>query len=90
MQCKNHPAESAAARCDGCAEPFCANCLVEVQGQHYCGSCKVLAVQGRPAPQFGRTARTCQTAKEALTFAIIGNVVCLICCLAAIIHRYRR
>ncbi len=49
MECRNHPGTMALERCTGCAEPFCQNCLVDVQGQRFCNSCKVMAVQGAPA-----------------------------------------
>ena len=55
MQCKNHPEATAVDRCVGCAEPFCANCLVELHGQKYCGSCKVMAVQTQPIIEEART-----------------------------------
>lgn len=70
MQCKNHPSTSAVDRCTGCAEPFCAECLVELHGQKYCGSCKVMALQGQPsavAPTI-----PCKEADDALKYAIIG------------------
>ena len=59
------------ARCGGCAEPFCGNCLVDIKGQKYCGSCKVLALQGQPIVTHAVT-RTCKEAKDALTTAIVG------------------
>lgn len=73
MECKNHPAVAAIDRCAGCAEPFCGNCLIEVRGQNYCGSCKVLAIQGQPVlvdEQEGTI--PCKEASEALTMAIIS------------------
>lgn len=70
MNCATHPERAASDRCAGCAEPFCPNCLVEVQGRKYCAQCKVLAVQGK-APALAPTA-TCKEAKEALQFAIVG------------------
>jgi hypothetical protein len=75
MQCKNHPDQSAVDRCVGCAEAFCGDCLVEVLGQKYCGSCKVLAIQGRKIVLDEATV-PCKEAGEALTYAIIG----LFCC----------
>ena len=74
MQCKNHPDAEAVDRCSACAEPFCPNCLVEIQGQKYCGSCKVVAVQGQPmAPEM---TMPCKEAGSALTYAIVS----LFCC----------
>ena len=70
MQCKNHPNVTAVDRCDGCAEPFCADCLVELQGKKYCGSCKIMAVQGQPIVE--EAMLPCKKASEALKYAIIG------------------
>jgi hypothetical protein len=70
MDCKNHPGVAAVARCAGCAEPFCGNCLVDIQGQKYCASCKVMAVQG--APMVESATIPCKEANEALTYAIVG------------------
>ena len=70
MECKNHPGVEAIARCTGCAEPFCENCLVEIQGHKYCGSCKGLAIQDAPAVEESMV--PCKEASEALTYAIIG------------------
>ena len=57
-------------RCAGCSEAFCSNCLVEVQGQKYCGSCKVMAVKAPPVVEQG--AIPCKEAGEALKYAIVG------------------
>lgn len=75
QECKNHPGVNAVNRCTGCAEPFCENCLVTIHGQPYCGSCKVMAIQGLPPIGVGPR-RPCKEAGEALTYAIIG----LFCC----------
>src|SRR5947208_11606171 len=71
MQCKNHPDVAAAERCAGCAEPFCGDCLVDIQGQKYCSSCKVLALKGKPAI-VEEASIPCKEANEALTYAIVG------------------
>jgi hypothetical protein len=72
MQCKNHPDVAAVDRCSGCAEPFCPNCLVEIQGQKYCSACKTMALRGG-APQVAEEATLpCKEAGEALKYAIIG------------------
>jgi hydrogenase-4 membrane subunit HyfE len=71
MQCTNHPSIPAVDRCAGCAEPFCNNCLVEIQGQKYCASCKTMAVQGKPVVIESATL-PCKEANEALKYAIIG------------------
>ena len=70
MQCKNHPNVQAVDRCAGCAETMCANCLIEIQGQKYCGSCKVMAVTGQPIVE--EATLPCKEAKDALTYAIVG------------------
>ncbi len=79
MQCKNHPAVPASGRCTGCADAFCASCLVEIHGQPYCGSCKVMTLRRGGPPQMPRQPReTCKEAREALTYAIIGLFCCAI------------
>lgn len=70
MQCKNHPNVAAVDRCAGCAEPFCGNCLVDIQGQKYCGSCKVMAVKGQPVIEAATI--PCKEAGEALMYSIVG------------------
>lgn len=71
MQCKNHPDVNAVDRCAGCAEPFCENCLVEIQGQKFCASCKLMAMTGAPVLD-DEAALPCKEANEALTYAIVG------------------
>jgi len=70
MQCKNHPNVMAVDRCAGCAEAFCPNCLVSIQGKNYCASCKVMAVQGQPMVE--QATIPCAEASSALTYAIVG------------------
>jgi hypothetical protein len=71
MQCKNHPEVVAVDRCAGCAEPFCGDCLVEIQGQKYCGACKTMALRGGP-PVLEEASIPCKEANDALTYSIIG------------------
>jgi hypothetical protein len=71
MECKNHPSVPAVERCVGCAELFCEYCLVEVLGQKYCGSCKVMAVK-EPAQTYGEGLVPCEAAGKALTYSIVG------------------
>lgn len=70
MDCKNHPGVEAVARCAGCSEAFCANCLVEMRGQKYCGDCKVMSVDRAPVVEAATV--PCKEAGEALNYAIIG------------------
>ncbi|MBI4700431.1 MAG: DUF4190 domain-containing protein [Deltaproteobacteria bacterium] len=72
MQCKNHPTQMAVDRCAGCAESFCSDCLVEIQGQKYCGSCKIMAVKGPPPAVIEQGSIPCKEADDALKYAIIG------------------
>lgn len=70
MECRNHVEVVAADRCTACMEPFCANCLVTMKGQKYCGSCKVTALG--PMPVFEATAEHSELANEAIKYAYIG------------------
>lgn len=73
MPCKNHPEVESVARCAGCQESFCSNCLVEIKGQKYCGSCKVMAIEDKAPPVLeSRGMKPCAEANEALRYAIIG------------------
>jgi hypothetical protein len=76
MECKNHPTQPAVDRCAGCAEPFCSDCLVEMQGQKYCGSCKVMALQGPPPAAVQEGTIPCKDADDALKYAIVGIFCC--------------
>jgi aerobic-type carbon monoxide dehydrogenase small subunit (CoxS/CutS family) len=71
MQCRNHPESTATKRCSGCQEAFCDNCLIEINGRHYCGSCKVMAVDTSKVSVAG-IAEPSRLANQALTFAILS------------------
>jgi hypothetical protein len=82
MNCRNHPEIEAVGRCAGCAEPFCAHCLVNVAGQQYCTDCKVLALRGKSIPAIavvGEPTTPCKTASEALTYAIVAIIALFFC-----------
>lgn len=66
-ECKQHPGVKAVASCGGCAEPFCGNCVVTIQGKQYCGACKSMAISPDAGPRL-----TCPEANEALKYAIVG------------------
>lgn len=68
--CRNHPEIEAKGRCTGCAELFCNDCLVEIGGRQYCGSCKIMAVRTDSIAE-GAT-RPCEEADSALKYAIFG------------------
>lgn len=70
VACQTHPTVAALDRCAGCAEPFCSNCMIEMYGQRYCGSCKVMALKGQPMPELGRF--PCKESTTALVLAIIS------------------
>jgi hypothetical protein len=78
MQCRNHPNVSATDRCTGCAEPFCPNCLVQVHGQNYCASCKMMTVKGPPPPPASRSREILTQARDALLLSIFGLFCCAI------------
>ena len=66
----SHEAIIGGHRCAGCAEPFCGDCLVDIQGQKYCGACKIMALKGAPPPVAEEATIPCKEAGEALTFAV--------------------
>lgn len=70
MDCKNHPGVMATNRCAGCAEPFCNNCVVNLQGQPYCASCKTMTVAN--APMVEAATIPSKEATQALICAIVG------------------
>lgn len=70
MYCKDHPEVEAIARCAGCQESFCGNCLVDLHGEQYCGSCKMMGIDGVPIVEEATV--PCEEAGEALKYAIIG------------------
>ncbi len=73
MSCKNHPQAQATARCAGCAESFCANCVVEADGQVYCGACKIMAVRSPHAVLENLGISTmCREATTALIWSILA------------------
>jgi hypothetical protein len=74
MDCINHPGVSATKVCLGCAESFCENCIVEISGHDYCGSCKVMALKSQPDLEVAGA--PCEEADEALRYAILG-IFCL-------------
>jgi hypothetical protein len=76
MQCKNHPDVAAVDRCSGCAEAFCPDCLLEIQGRKYCGACKTMALRGGKPMIAEEATIPCKEADEALKYAIIGIFCC--------------
>lgn len=43
--CVNHPGVESVRYCPRCGQPFCGDCLVELEGTAYCGPCKDARVQ---------------------------------------------
>lgn len=72
MKCKNHEDIDAVARCTGCQEVFCENCLVEMNGKKYCGDCKIMAVRENPVFEFKSKEISCKEANDALKYALLG------------------
>ncbi|MGD1020915.1 MAG: DUF4190 domain-containing protein [Verrucomicrobiia bacterium] len=69
MQCKNHPDVSAFDNCAGCAQPYCAFCLLVIAGKRYCSECVPAARKEHPIVE---ESRPCELADEALKCAITG------------------
>ena len=50
MNCNNHPFIAAAGQCAQCGKSYCADCLVDVNGQKICSDCKSAVMsQTQPA-----------------------------------------
>ena len=50
MNCNNHPFIAAAGQCAQCGKSYCADCLVDVNGQKICSDCKSAVIsQTQPA-----------------------------------------
>lgn len=71
MNCIKHPETASTGTCTGCAEPFCARCLVTIRGAAYCGECKGMAVDQDAIASAGSLG-PCPEAKEALIYSIVG------------------
>ena len=76
MNCLKHPDTPSAGTCSGCAEPFCTNCLVTVQGKKYCADCKSMAVAKDGMLPEGRVVEPC---KEA-TWSLVLGIISIPCC----------
>lgn len=73
MQCINHADRAAAARCAGCAEALCPDCLVTVAGASYCRSCKGMAAK-KPPVLAGRMEMAAQ-AKGGVIIGLVGLIL---------------
>ena len=70
--CPNHPGVEATHQCAGCRRVFCVNCVVEMGGFIYCGTCKNRAVRD------AQTLIEYKLPGEALTYAIVGIFCCVL------------
>jgi hypothetical protein len=77
--CYNHDEDASSANCTLCRLPFCANCLVMIQGEPLCGPCKNFAVAG-----LGRPTRPLPRAVLALIVALVSAPVMFALSLLAI------
>lgn len=68
--CPNHPGVEATHQCAGCRRVFCVNCVVEMGGFIYCGTCKNRAVRD------AQTLIEYKLPGEALTYSIVGFFCC--------------
>ncbi len=49
--CLNHPRREAAARCTSCGQPFCRECVTELDGRMVCSACHRAKVETREKPK---------------------------------------
>jgi hypothetical protein len=45
--CLNHPRREAAAQCTSCKQPFCRECVTELDGRMVCGACHRAKVEAK-------------------------------------------
>jgi len=68
VECKNHQGVGAFARCAECMGDFCADCLIEISGEHIWRRCGARMIQED-------TTIACKEASNALKFALVGLLV---------------
>jgi hypothetical protein len=49
--CLNHPRREAAARCTSCGQPFCRECVTELDGRMVCGACHRAKLEVKEKPK---------------------------------------
>jgi hypothetical protein len=49
--CLNHPRREAAARCTACGQPFCRECVTELDGRMVCGACHRTKTAAKEKPE---------------------------------------
>lgn len=80
-RCVRHPAREAAARCPGCGEFFCRECVVEHGGKLLCAACvaRATAKKERSGPRFAPVRQALGTAAAVavlwLVFYLVGDAL---------------
>lgn len=77
MPCPQHPLVPSTRECDRCSTPFCADCLVPLQGQTLCGRCKLACLRDLDRRGFVQD----RLANDALMYSLVGSVICQVICL---------
>ena len=49
--CLNHPRREGAARCTSCGQPFCRECVTELDGRMVCGACHRAKLEVKEKPK---------------------------------------
>jgi hypothetical protein len=70
--CLNHPEVPTERRCGQCGQPFCEDCLVDIQGRPICSTCKALVL--RDMQRRGGTRN--KLAHDAFMYSLVGMVIC--------------
>jgi hypothetical protein len=89
LNCRHHPASSAIGTCTRCGEPFCAECVLEIDGLYYCERCeKDAVVEGARANR--RSARKRQgTRRVVVAMLAVGATLAVLAAGAAIAFALR-
>ena len=75
MNCIKHAELPAVATCSACAESFCSQCLVTIQGAKYCAECKKSALGKDAIASNDGPVGVCEEAGQALKYALIGILI---------------
>jgi hypothetical protein len=70
--CLNHPQASTDKVCGQCGQPFCGDCLVDIQGRSLCATCKTLSLRDMQR----KVGVQNKLAHDSFVYSLVGLVLC--------------